>query len=66
MDEKLFFHTVATETAKAYTSSNMPEYVHEGASKFAEDFSVKYFEAYKAAKEFYDKNRIQFKSDGLL
>lgn len=43
MDEDLFFHTVATETAKAYVSSNMPQYIHDGSQKFAEDVGGYYF-----------------------
>ena len=66
MDKDLFFHTVATETAKAYVSSNMPQYIHDGSQKFAEDFSEKYFEAYKVAQEVFDKNRVHLKADKLI
>lgn len=66
MDKDLFFHTVASETAKAYVSSNMPQYIHDGSQKFAEDFSEKYFEAYKVAQKMYDKNKVRLKTDGLI
>ena len=53
MDKELFFHTVATETAKAFTSSNMPEYINNsGTMGFAEDFAKKY----AAAENYYSKN----------
>ena len=66
MDEKLFFHTVATETAKAYVSSNMPQYQIDGFQKFAEDFSEKYFEAYKVAQKVFDKNHVHLTADKLI
>ena len=66
MDKDLFFHTVATETAKAYTSSNMPQYLHDGSQKFAEDFSEKYFEAYKVAQEMYEHSKARLKAEGLI
>lgn len=57
MDKELFFHTVATETAKAFTSSNMPEYINNsGTMGFAEDFAKKYAEAYAIAENYYSKN----------
>lgn len=66
MDEKLFLHTVATESAKAFTASNTPAYKTEGTAGFARDFSEKYLEAYKVAKTIYDDKKIQLKIDGLL
>lgn len=51
---------------KAYVSSNMPQYRTDGSQKFAEDFSEKYFEAYKVAQEVFDKNRVHLKADKLI
>lgn len=50
MDKELFYHTVATETAKAYVSSNMPDYIESGSANYAKDFAEKYIEAYEIAK----------------
>ena len=45
MDKELFYHTVATETAKAYVSNNMPLYINSGSANYAKDFAEKYIEA---------------------
>lgn len=50
MDKELFYHTVATKTAKAYVSSNMPDYKESGSANYAKDFAEKYIEAYEIAK----------------
>ena len=50
MDKELFYHTVATETAKAYVSNNMPLNINSGSANYAKDFAEKYIEAYEIAK----------------
>lgn len=66
MNQEMFAHTVATETAKAFTSSNMPEYMNEsGSIGFANDFSKKYFEAYEVAINYYNDNKAKLKSKWL-
>lgn len=50
MDKELFYHTVATETAKTYVSNNMPLYINSGSANYAKDFAEKYIEAYEIAK----------------
>lgn len=50
MDKELFYHTVATETAKVYVSNNMPLYINSGSANYAKDFAEKYIEAYEIAK----------------
>ena len=66
MDKELFFHTVATESAKAYVSSNAPEYMESGTEGFAKDFSEKYLAAYKVAMSVYEENKASLKKDGLI
>ena len=57
MDKELFCHTVASETAKAFTSTNMSEYINvSGSAGFAKDFAEKYLEAYSIAKKTYNDN----------
>ena len=61
MDKALYCHTVATETAKAFVSANMPQYIHStGSDGFAEDFAKKYAEAYMVAENYYNSNHSKW------
>lgn len=66
MDEKLFFHTVATESAKAYVNSNQPEYQRTGTKGYAKDFAQKYLEAYKVAMDVYNDQLKNLKTDHII
>ncbi len=56
MDKNLACHEIAMETARAYISSNMPEYVNISDSKgYAKDMAEKYYEAYREAKKVFDE-----------
>ena len=53
MDKISFCDTVALETARAFVSSNMTEYINNsGTEGFAKDFSQKYLEAYQIANKY--------------
>jgi hypothetical protein len=61
MDKISFCDTVALETARAFVSSNMPEYINNsGTEGFAKDFSQKYLEAYQIANKYYTENHIKY------
>lgn len=66
MDEKLFFHTVATESAKAYVNCNLPEYQKTGTKGYAKDFAQKYLEAYKVAMDVYSDQSVKLKANRTI
>lgn len=52
-------HAIALETAKAFTSSNMPEYINSaGAAGYTKDMAEKYIAAYKQAEEIFQQGGI--------
>lgn len=61
MDKEKACHAIALETAKAFVSCNMPEYINStGSAGHAKDMAEKYIDAYKIAeKVFNDPKNIQ-------
>lgn len=65
MDKKLVLHEIAMESAKAFCKSNFPEYAETGTSGYASDLVEKYFIAYTAAEESYNKHIADDTSDSI-
>lgn len=51
MDIKTACNSIASNCAKLYVESNLPEYKTSGYSKLVEDFTLKYVEAYSQAEK---------------
>ena len=52
MDSRQACHEIALESAKAYVTANMPEYINsKGLKGYATDMAKAYIDAYEAANE---------------
>lgn len=67
MNKDTLCHKIALEAAKAFCSSNLPEYINSsGEDGYVEDMMKHYFHSLEIAKKCYDNNYKKHSSIDVL